>query len=97
MSSVSVRVLKNELSDYIRRAEAGERVLVTRDGVPVAALVGLSALDVVDDPVAREQEALARLVQSGGLSRMPAPLRNLPPPVAIPGPSLSATISEDRR
>lgn len=97
MSSVSVRVLKNELSDYLRRAEAGERVVVTRDGVPVAALVALATLKVADDPAAREQETLARLVREGILTQMPAPRQELPPLVELSGPSITQILLEDRR
>jgi antitoxin (DNA-binding transcriptional repressor) of toxin-antitoxin stability system len=35
---VSVKEAKNRLSELIRRAEAGERVVITRDGKPVADL-----------------------------------------------------------
>ena len=39
MPKVGIRKLKNSLSRYVRRAEAGERVLVTDRGRVVAALV----------------------------------------------------------
>lgn len=35
---VSVRELKNRLSEYLRRAQAGEEVVVTSRGKPVACL-----------------------------------------------------------
>lgn len=41
MTTVTVRVLKDELSEYLRRAESGERVTVTRDGKPIAVVVPL--------------------------------------------------------
>ena len=44
MSTVSVRVLEDQLSSYLQRAERGERIVVLRDGQPVAALVPLSQL-----------------------------------------------------
>jgi len=44
MSTVSTRVLKDQLSAHLRRAEAGERIVVLRDGRPVAALVPLEEL-----------------------------------------------------
>ncbi|MGH7696175.1 MAG: type II toxin-antitoxin system Phd/YefM family antitoxin [Gemmatimonadaceae bacterium] len=39
MTSVGIRRLKNELSRYVRRAAAGDHVLVTDRGRVVAALV----------------------------------------------------------
>lgn len=38
MTTVGVRVLKNRLSEYLRRVKAGERIVVTERGVPVAEL-----------------------------------------------------------
>ena len=39
MRSVGLKVLKNKLSEYVRLAAAGETVLVTDRGRPVAELV----------------------------------------------------------
>jgi antitoxin (DNA-binding transcriptional repressor) of toxin-antitoxin stability system len=36
---ISVKEAKNQLSDLLRRVEAGEKVTVTRDGQPVVDLV----------------------------------------------------------
>ena len=93
MATVSVRTLKDELSDYLRRAEAGERVTVTRDGKPVAAIVALAELGT-----ATEEAALALMVQSGKLSQMPARLLALPPLLDIgAGTRISTIVTEDRR
>lgn len=93
MAFVSVRVLKDELSDYLRRAEAGERILVTRDGRPIAALTPVS-----DAGADENDAALARLVAAGVLARVPTPLGALPDPVELgAGPSLSEIVREDRR
>jgi prevent-host-death family protein len=40
-NSVSVRELRNKVSEVLRRAEAGERITVTVDRRPVAELVPL--------------------------------------------------------
>lgn len=37
--NISIKDAKNKLSEIIRRAEAGERVVVTRSGKPVADVV----------------------------------------------------------
>lgn len=52
---ISVREMKNNLSKYLKRAQAGEEVVITDRGRPVARLI--SALQpkgqTVDDAVAR--------------------------------------------
>jgi prevent-host-death family protein len=53
---VSVRELKNRLSGYLRRAQAGERIVVTSRGRAVATLSAVSAPDaegVGEDEVVR--------------------------------------------
>lgn len=60
MPTVSTRVLKDQLSSYLQRAEAGEQIVVLRDGQPVAALVPLSQLREMD-----EQVRLAELAARG--------------------------------
>ena len=44
MATMSTRILKDQLSGYLQRAEAGEQIVVLRDGRPVAALVPISQL-----------------------------------------------------
>ena len=39
MKTVGVRVLKNQLSEYVRMVQSGERVTVTSRGAPVMDLV----------------------------------------------------------
>jgi prevent-host-death family protein len=56
---VSVRKLKDHLSEYLRRVQNGEAVTVTDHGRPVAALVAISRKS--DSPAAR----LAQLEASG--------------------------------
>lgn len=53
-SEVGIRELKNGLSKYIERVRAGEEVIVTDRGRPVARL---SALDEADDRLAELVEA----------------------------------------
>lgn len=59
MPTVSTRVLKDQLSSYLQRAQAGEQIVVLRDGRPVAALVPLSQLQERDEQ-ARLTEMAAR-------------------------------------
>jgi prevent-host-death family protein len=56
MEQVGIRELRAELAVAVRRAEAGERVVVTVGGRPVAQLGPLDPTDVqptIDDLVAR--------------------------------------------
>ena len=92
--NVSVRELKNHLSEYLRRASAGEEILVTSRNRPLARLV-----PVTQPRTGSEQEALAELQAlpwvSPGDGHAP---RGLGSPVHIrPGEKgLSDIVSEDR-
>ena len=52
---ISVREMKNNLSKYIKRAQAGEEVVITDRGRPVARLVSVTRPESlsVEDAVAR--------------------------------------------
>ncbi len=90
MTSVGVRELKARLSQYLHRARRGERITVTERGRPVAiigpaaqsaGLVGLEAMI---------RSGLARWM--GG-----KPSGSAKPARLSHGPSVAATIVEDRR
>ena len=72
---VGVRELRQNLSVYLRRVRAGERLTVTEHNVPVAELVPLHA---DDDP-------FARLVAEGRIVPARRSLRDLPPAVEVTG------------
>lgn len=55
---VPVRDLKNHLSEYLRRAQAGEDIVVTSHSRPVARLSAVAEPQVEGDP---EAVAIARL------------------------------------
>ncbi len=57
MSEISIRELRANLATHIREAEAGEQVIILRDGTPAAALVPLSVVQTFE---AAEDELLAR-------------------------------------
>lgn len=54
---VSVRDLRDHLSQYLRRASAGEEIVVTSHGKPVGRLVGPPVA-----PADREADAVTRLL-----------------------------------
>jgi len=63
MEHLGVRELRREVSAAIRRAGAGERIVITVDGSPVAQLGPLEPTDAqltVEDLAARGQVILAR-------------------------------------
>jgi prevent-host-death family protein len=45
MTRVGVRVLKDHLSEYLKRVGAGERIVVTDRGEPLAALTPIEETD----------------------------------------------------
>ena len=88
---VSIGRLKARLSEYLRRVKAGEGVVVTDRGNPVARLVGLEGEPALEGRV-------AELVRSGLAQR---PLRSLDPrflkwprPSDPDGRSLEAVLEE---
>jgi prevent-host-death family protein len=88
--TVSVRELKNRLSHYLRRVRAGDRIVVTDRGRPVAEVKG----------VGRErlspEERLRRLADRGEIA-LPRGrgLEDLEP-ARVRGRRVSATLLEDR-
>jgi prevent-host-death family protein len=58
VTSVTIRELRNRGGDVVDRVEAGERVLVTRDGKPVAELRPLSAAALTANELIRRRRNL---------------------------------------
>jgi prevent-host-death family protein len=92
MQTVITRELKARLSEYLHRAESGARIVVLRDGAPVAVLVPCSDLPALDSAaplVALAARGLVRLPERTGAYE----------PAALPGSRESASqqVSDDRR
>ncbi len=86
MKTVGIKQLKAHLSHYVRKAQRGERVIITERGKEVAELVPLSA----------EREGVLLLSSQGTLKwsgGKPAGLGG----VAVRGKPLSETVLEERR
>jgi len=85
---VGIRELRADLSRWVKRARAGEDVVVTDRGVPVARLVPVDG-----------QRKIDRLIREGVVTPAPRPWRGpLPKPKPIEGiESLSDIVLEDRR
>jgi prevent-host-death family protein len=85
---VGVRELRQNLSVYLRRVEAGESFEVTDHGRPVARLV--------PEPPAR-MSVLDRLIAEGRATRATRPIEDLPPPRKLgPGPTVTEILLQMR-
>ena len=87
---VSVRKLKDHLSEYLRRVQNGEEVTVTDHGRPVAALVALKSK--VRSPAAR----LAQLEASGDVTAPTSSTFAKVRRTKVRGKSVSSTLLSDR-
>ena len=86
---VGVRELRQNLSRYLRRAAAGERLEVTERGRPVALL----------GPVGESESPVRRLVASGRAESAQGDLLDLAPPrgpVSTKGTEALQELREDR-
>lgn len=85
---VSVRELKNHLSEYLRRVQAGEELTVTVRGQPVARFTAIGGDD--------EKNAIARLKQAPGVVWPPEDHREPPCRMRVDGVSLSNAVVAER-
>ena len=89
MAEVGIRALKQNASEVVARAEAGEEITVTNRGRPVAMLV----------PHVRKprRSRLEELIARGDATPARGSLADLRPPrPALPGRSLSEVLLEMR-
>ncbi len=78
MERIGVRELRNQASRVVRRARAGERLIITVDGVPAAEIGPLRP--------ASEVGSLEQLIATGAV--LPPQVRAAPTrPVPLPAPS----------
>ncbi|HET7057616.1 MAG TPA: type II toxin-antitoxin system prevent-host-death family antitoxin [Nitrospiraceae bacterium] len=89
MSEVGVRELKNRLSRYLKRVQAGEEVIVTEHGRTIARLVPVKVPAI--------QEALRPLLQDGHIRWAGGKPHGVGKPPKVRGRSLSELVIEDRR
>jgi prevent-host-death family protein len=61
MNSVTVRELRNNGAEVLRRVECGERIVVTRDGTPVAELRPLPRAGVKPAELVRRRKHLPKV------------------------------------
>ena len=89
MTAVGVRQLKNQLSRYLRRVRAGERLVVTERGRPVAVISSLTV------PI--PDRHLERLLRQGVVRWGGGKPRGARRPPRIKGPTVAQAVIEDRR
>lgn len=78
MERIAVRELRNQASRVVRRARAGERLIITVDGVPAAEIGPVSS--------AQRASSLDELIATGSVVR--ARIRTAAgPPRPVPAPS----------
>jgi prevent-host-death family protein len=61
MNTVTVRELRNSGGDVLRRVEHGERIVITRDGTPVAELRPLPRSSVGPTELIRRRKNLPQI------------------------------------
>ncbi len=90
MDRVSIRELRNDVSRIVRRASAGERLIITNNGVAVAEIRPLEE--------GSTERQIQQLIAEG---RLIAPLRTGKPrratPIRMDGPSTEEMLEEMRR
>lgn len=96
MESAGIAELKAKLSEYLSRVKAGEEVLVTDRGRPVARLVPVGAEGIPDEAESARLRAMERegLIQLGS-GRLPEGFFEKERP-ADPGGLLREAVIEER-
>lgn len=89
MAEVGVKALKDHLSEYLRRVHAGERIVITDRGTPLAVLV-----PVEESAAVRFGWELVRSCKANWQGGKP---KGSSKPAMAKGKSASELVLEDRR
>ena len=87
MTNVSVRDLKNRLSEHLRRLEAGETITVTRRGKPVAVMT-----PAAQPPMTDIERRMWKLVDEGIVKWSGGKVEGLRPGVKLTGGPTAAEV-----
>jgi len=92
MKSAPVSKLKASLSEYLARVKAGEEVLVTERGKPIAKIIQLTPVNSTTSPHLLEltRAGLVRI----GTGRLPRGFWAMPRPTDAKGKALKALLKE---
>jgi antitoxin (DNA-binding transcriptional repressor) of toxin-antitoxin stability system len=89
---VGIKEAKNNLSRYLKQVKAGEEIIITERGRPIARIVRENST------LSSLYAALAPLIQKGLIQMPNRNVRDLPAnPVSAPGKAASDMVLEDRR
>jgi len=89
VAAVGIRELKNRLSQYLKRVRAGERLVVTERGKPVA---------IISPPsVTRADQRIEAMLREGVARWEGGKPRGARRPPRVKGPSVAQAVIEDRR
>ncbi len=92
MKTAAVAELKAQLSRYLKQVKAGEEVLVTERGAPIARLIPVASGAPQDDEIADlERQGLVRR----GTGKLPRGFWQMPRP-RDPQASVRRAVSEER-
>lgn len=89
MAAVGIRELKNQLSRYLKRVRAGERLVVTERGKPVAI--------ISPPPVGELGRHIETLLRTGVVRWHGGKPKGSSRPARIRGPSVAQAVIEGRR
>ena len=92
MQTTSITELKNSLSAYLRNVKAGEEVLITDRGRPIARIVPVSPSDSIEE---RMDDLERRGLLKRGTGKLPEDFWEMPRPKDPEG-SVRRAISQDR-
>ena len=92
MTSAAVAKLKASLSEYLARVKAGEEVVVTERGKPIARIVPFGR-DQADVPPHLLEKARAGLIRLGS-GKLPKGFWKLPRPADPTGAAVKAVLEE---
>ena len=93
MKTAGIAELKARLSSYLKKVKAGNEVLITERGIPVARLAPLDGERW--RKTRRERLARAGLIRLGR-GRLPKSFFSSPLPAASPGPTLLECLLAER-
>lgn len=88
MITVGIREAKNRLSEYLRKVKAGERVVITERGKPIA---------VITKPRGAVDERLEAMIRDGEATWGGGKPKGSKKRAKIKGASVSDAVIEDRR
>ena len=88
MITVEIRQAKSHLGEYLRKVRAGERVVITERGKPIAEIT---------KPRSAADERLEGMIREGLATWGGGKPKGSKKPAKIKGPSVSDAVIEDRR